>query len=131
MAKNTEDVYSSKIVFALKELKGKEKVRFSDLTGIDKLNDTVTEAEPFIIDIDNIVKMEVHNPSATDGTDYFVMIVSDKNGNAYYTSSETFIDTLDGIIKGMKDCDEEWGIKVFKRPSKSREGQFFITCAIN
>jgi len=130
MAKNTEDVYSSKIVFALKELKGKEKVRFSDLTGIDKLNDVVTEAEPLTIAIDNIIKMEVHNPSATDGTDYTVTIVTDKDGNAYYTSSETFNTTLDGIVKAMEDSDEEWGIKVFKRPSKTRRGQHFITCTV-
>ena len=131
MAKqNTEDNYSSEIIFTLKELKGKEKVRYSDLTGIDKLNDVVTEAEPLTIDIDNIIKMAVHNPSATDGTDYTVTIVTDKNGNAYYTSSETFNTTLDGIVKAMEDCDEEWGIKVFKRPSKTRKGQFFITCTV-
>lgn len=126
---NTTSDYSSEIIASMKSLSGKEKVRFKDLTASKKLDEEVTEDTSLLVALDNYIKLHVHN-SKSENPDYDVMIVIDKEGNSYYTSSETFMRALEGVINDMKDETEEWGIEVVKKPSSNFKGKFFLTCTV-
>ena len=126
---NANEEYSSTIVESLKELSGKEKVRFKDLTASKKIDEEVTEEQSLRIALDNYVILAVHNPKA-EQIDYNVVIVVDKEGNSYYTSSTTFERALKDVVEAMKDEAEEWGIEVVKKPSSNYKGKFFLTCTV-
>ena len=126
---NTTSDYSSEIIESMKPLSGKEKVRFKDLTASKKLDEEVTEEASLLVALDNYIKLHVHN-SKSENPDYDVMIVIDKEGNSYYTSSETFMRALESVINDMKDETEEWGIEVVKKPSSNFKGKFFLTCTV-
>ena len=126
---NTTSDYSSEIIESMKPLSGKEKVRFKDLTASKKLDEEVTEDASLLVALDNYIKLHVHN-SKSENPDYDVMIVIDKEGNSYYTSSETFMRALESVINDMKDETEEWGIEVVKKPSSNFKGKFFLTCTV-
>lgn len=125
---NTEE-YSSTIVESLKELTGKEKVRFKDLTASRKIDELVTDTESLKVALDNYIILSVHNPKA-EQIDYNVIIIVDKDGNSYYTSSNTFERALKDVVEAMKDETEEWGIEVVKKPSSNYKGKFFLTCTV-
>ena len=130
MAKtNSTEEYSSTIIESLKELTGKEKVRFKDLTASKKIDEEVTDEQSFRIALDNYIILSVHNPKA-EQIDYNVIIVVDKEGNSYYTSSNTFERALKDVVEAMKDETEEWGIEVVKKPSSNYKGKFFLTCTV-
>lgn len=130
MAKTTEtNDYTSEIIESMKPLSGKEKVRYRDLTASKKLDEEVTEDASLIVMLANYIKIKVHNSKA-DNPDYNVMIVVDKEGNSYYTSSETFMRALEGVVKDMEGETEEWGIEVVKKPSSNYKGKFFLTCTV-
>ena len=131
MGKNTQlaDDYSSEIKESMKPLSGKEKVRYRDLTASKKLDELVTESESLKVALDNYIVIAVHNSKA-DNPDYNVVIVVDKDGNSYYTSSETFLRALEGVVKDMEGESEEWGIEVVKKPSSNYKGKFFLTCTV-
>lgn len=126
---NTTSDYSSEIIESMKPLSGKEKVRFKDLTASKKLDEEVTEEASLLVALDNYIKLHVHN-SKSENPDYDVMIVIDKEGNSYYTSSETFMRALESVINDMEDETEEWGIEVVKKPSSNFKGKFFLTCTV-
>lgn len=126
---NTTDEYSSTIIESLKELSGKEKVRYKDLTASKKIDEEVTEETSLKIALDNYVILAVHNPKA-EQIDYNVVIVIDKDGNSYYTSSNTFERALKDVVEAMKDENEDWGIEVVKKPSSNYKGKFFLTCTV-
>ena len=126
---NNADGYTSTIKESYKPLSGKEKVRYKDLTASRKLDELVTESESMRIDFANYILLGVHNPSA-DNPDYNVVILVDKNGESFYTSSDTFYRALTDIIESMDGETEEWGIEVVKRPSSNYKGKFFITCTV-
>ena len=130
MAKTTEtNDYTSEIIESMKPLSGKEKVRYRDLTASKKLDEEVSEDASLIVMLANYIKIKVHNSKA-DNPDYNVMIVVDKEGNSYYTSSETFMRALEGVVKDMEGETEEWGIEVVKKPSSNYKGKFFLTCTV-
>lgn len=126
---NTTSDYSSEIIESMKSLTGKEKVRYKDLTVSKKLDEEVTEDTALLVALANYIKLHVHN-SKSENPDYDVMIVIDKEGNSYYTSSETFMRALESVINDMKDETEEWGIEVVKKPSSNFKGKFFLTCTV-
>lgn len=126
---NTNTEYSSTIIESLKELSGKEKVRYKDLTASKKIDEEVTDTQSLKIALDNYVILAVHNPKA-EQVDYNVVIVIDKEGNSYYTSSTTFERALKDVVDAMKDETEDWGIEVVKKPSSNYKGKFFLTCTV-
>lgn len=129
MAKTNNDGYTSSITASMRELSGKEKVRFKDLTASTKLDEVVTPEESLKIELDNYITLSVHNP-VSENPDYNVYIVVDKNGNSYYTSSETFNRAVSDVCEAMAGDNSEWGIEVFKRASSNYKGKFFITCTV-
>ena len=126
---NTNTEYSSTIIESLKELSGKEKVRYKDLTASKKIDEEVTDTQSLKIALDNYVILAVHNPKA-EQVDYNVVIVIDKEGNSYYTSSNTFERALKDVVDAMQGETEDWGIEVVKKPSSNYKGKFFLTCTV-
>lgn len=138
MAKNTNaqvnDNFTATIREASRELTPKERVMFKDMANATQLVDYVNAqratGEKAIIDIADYVVVDVHNPKASDNTDYTLYIVVDKNGNKFYTSSEAFWNAFSNIFSEMKESDEEWGIECVLIPSKNYKGKEILTCSL-
>ena len=120
--------YSVQVKKVSKELTHKERVQITDLTDCVKL-DKATQEGAVLIDIDFYAVLEIHNEKADD-KDYENYVIADKNGTRYSTGSKSFFNNLVDICEEMKDSDEEWQIKAYRKPSKNREGKDFITCSI-
>lgn len=120
--------YSVQIVEASKELSAKERIKLKDTTGAIKL-DEVTQAEPIIIYPVMYAVLAIHNEKS-DNVDYNNYIIEDKSGDRYVTGSESFWTSFTDIADEMEDETEEWGIKVYRMPSKNYKGKEFLTCSI-
>lgn len=123
--------YSVKVVESSKELTKKETVMFKDLSDAVNLSEFIDESNSaVIIDVDSYVHLEIHNEHAKDGQnkDYDNFVIVDKNGTRYYTGSNSFWASFVGIWEEMKDSDEEWSLKVYKKQSKGKKD--FITCSV-
>lgn len=121
--------YSVKIKETSKELTAKERVSFKDTTAAVKLDEATKEAPVEIMPVCYGV-LEIHNDNATD-QDYENYVVVDKpTGIKYVTGSKSFWSSFTQIAEEMADAGEEWGVKVFRSPSKNYVGRDFITCTI-
>lgn len=120
--------YSVEIVNCSKELSAKERIQLKDTTDVVKL-DSATQLETVIIDVDFFAELSIHNEHSDD-KDYANYVVVDKNGTRYITGSESFWSSFQNIYSEMKNSDEDWSLKVFRMPSKNRQGKDFITCSI-
>lgn len=130
MAKTqTTDGYTSEIIESMKPLSGKEKVRYKDLTASTKLDEVVEVGEGLKVDLANYIELAVHNPKA-ENPDYHVFIIVSKEGQSYYTSSDTFARALKDLVSSMEGETEEWGVEVVKKPSNNYKGKFFLTCTV-
>lgn len=126
--------YVATIREASRELSAKERVMFKDFANAISLVDFVSakreSGEKAIIDIKDYVVIDVHNPMATDNTDYTVYLVIDSKGDKYYTSSNAFWSAFNNIATEMKGSDEEWGIEAVLIPSKNYKGKEILTCSL-
>lgn len=126
--------YVATITEASRELTAKERVMFKDFANAISLVDFVSakreSGEKAIIDIEDYVVIDVHNPMASDNTDYTVYLVIDSNGDKYYTSSNAFWSAFNNIATEMKGSDEEWGIEAVLIPSKNYKGKEILTCSL-
>ena len=120
--------YSAKILETSKELTKKEKVNLKDTTAAIKI-DEVTKEGPVIIYPAFYGVLEIHNDKATP-EDYENYIVVDKGGDKYVTGSHSFWSAFKAIAEEMEGEDEEWGVKVYRLPSKNYTGRDFLTCCI-
>lgn len=123
--------YSVKVVESSKELTKKETVMIKDLSDAINLSEFIDESsDAVIIDVDSFVHLSIHNERAKDGQnkDYDNYVIVDKNGTRYYTGSNSLWNALGDIWVEMKDCNEEWSIKVYKKQSKGKKD--FITCSV-
>lgn len=122
--------YSVTVKEVSKDLTHKERVQITDLTDCVKL-DNATQEGPVLIDLDYYAVLDIHNEKVDD-KDYQDYVVADKNGTRYSTGSKSFFNSLVDICDEMADADEdeEWQIKVYRKPSKNRPGKDFITCSI-
>ena len=120
--------YSVSISEVSKELTAKERVYFKDTTSAVKL-DEATQGQEIIINPDYYGILTVHNEK-TDDKEYENYVIVDKTGDKYVTGSLSFWTSFTDIAQEMKDSDEEWGVKVYRVPSKNYKGKDFITCSI-
>lgn len=121
--------YSVTIVEASRELSAKERVQLKDTTEAIKL-DEATQQGNVIIDVDFYAVLQIHNEKSSN-KDYYVYLVQDKNGARYVTGSESFFTSFRDIVDEMCDAEcDDWGIKVYRMPSKNYNGKEFITCSI-
>lgn len=121
--------YSVKIVKVSKELTAKERVALKDLSDAISLGE-IKENESIIINPDFSAVLEIHNEHS-DTKDYKVFVIVDKNGQRYYTSSESVISSYSNIEDEMCDYpEEEYAVKIYAKPSKNYKGKSFLTCSI-
>lgn len=123
--------YRVKIKEASKDLTAKERIAWKDLTDVVKLDARLDEpeVEAIIITPKDFAILEVHNEKATPA-DYENYIIIDENNVRYSTGSRSFWNSFTDIYEEMKDEDEEWSLKIYKKPSKNYSGKDFITCSI-
>lgn len=120
--------YSVTIVNSSKELTAKERIKLKDTTGAIKL-DEVTQVESIAIYPTAYAVLAIHNEKS-DNKDYENYIIEDKDGNRYVTGSQSFWNSFCDIAKEMENESEEWGIRVYRVPSKNYKGKEFLTCSI-
>jgi len=126
--------YSTKIVSTSRELTTKEKITLKDFNDCVGLDTVVTNDQGFIIDPDAIVEVQVHNERAKDDKDYTTIVILDKDGTKYSTSSNSLRDSISDIMDELADLEEadkaDLKIKVFKKPSKNYSGKYFLTATV-
>jgi hypothetical protein len=120
--------YTVSVVETSKELTGKQKIQLKDTTDCVRLDQATLEGN-VIIDVDFWAELAIHNEKSDD-KDYTNYVVVDKSGVRYVTGSEAFWSAFRNIFDDMSECDEEWTLKVYRKPSKNRQGKDFITCSV-
>lgn len=120
--------YTSKVIEASKELTAKEKVMLKEVSDAIQL-DTVSDGNGIVIHPAFYAVVAIHNEKS-DNKDYNKYVIVDEEGQKYVTGSEAFWSTFKNIMTDMIDSDEEWGLKIYKLPSKNYSGRGFITCSI-
>ena len=134
--KNTEakaSNYTATITESSREFSAKERVMFKDLGNAESMIDyaraAMEQGGKATIDVADFAVISIHN-EATDDVDYTNYLLIDKNGNKYYTGSESFWNSFKNIYNEMKDSDEEWGIELNLLPSKNYKGKEILTCSL-
>ena len=134
--KNTETKasnYTATITESSREFSAKERVMFKDLGNAESMIDyaraAIEQGAKATIDVADFALISIHN-EATDDVDYTNYLLIDKNGNKYYTGSESFWNSFKNIYNEMKDSDEEWGIELNLLPSKNYKGKEILTCSL-
>ena len=120
--------FSATIAMSSKELTAKERIQLKDTTSALKL-DEITQTEDLIIHPEMYAELDIHNENSQN-VDYKNYVVVDKSGRKYVTGSTSFWSAFIEIAKEMENESEEWGIKVYRMPSKNYKGKEFITCTI-
>jgi hypothetical protein len=120
--------YEVKIVETSKELSAKERIQLKDTTDAIKL-DKATQVDSVEIDVDYYAELSIHNDKADD-KDYANYVIVDKSGDRYVTGSPSFWSAFRNIFDEMATESEPWKLKVYRMPSKNREGKDFITCSL-
>ena len=111
-----------------KELSAKERIKIKDTTDAVKL-DEATQSGAIVINPSMYAVLNIHNEKS-DNVDYNNYIIVDKDGTKYVTGSTSFWSSFMNIYEEMSGESEEWGIKVYRAPSKNYKGKDFITCSI-
>lgn len=123
--------YNAKIVSSTKELSVKEKIQYKDLTDTIRLDSVVDIDKPLVINVDAFIELAIHNENARDDKDYTTIVIVAKDGTRYSTSSESVRNAIEDIMEEAQDGGlEEYDIKVLAKPSRTREGQHYLTATI-
>lgn len=128
--------YNVKIEKASRELSTKEKIQFKGVLDLNALDDMVQLDGPaLVIKPELWVLQTVHNERARgQQKDYTKLVIVDQGGQMYTTGSSSFIEAFLDIwddVEELTDSGEEWGIRIFKRPSKNYEGRGYLLAAID
>lgn len=107
-----------------KDLTARERVKIKDTAAMVKL-DEATKTGDVIITPEFWAVLNITSDEY-DPREAFV--VADKDGTMYYTGSTAFMASFTEINDEM--AGEEYQIRVYRAPSKKREGKDFITCTI-
>lgn len=121
--------YSVKIIETSRELTAKERIKLKDTTNAIKLDEATQSGEPIIIYPNMYAILAIHNEKS-DNVDYENYVIVDKSGDKYVTGSQSFWTSFIEIAEEMNGESEEWGIKVYRMPSKNYKGKEFLTCSI-
>ena len=120
--------YKTEIIESSKELSGKEKLIFKDLSNAVKL-DSATDGQSLRITPVDYAVINVHNEKS-ENPDYNNYVIVDKDGTKYVTGSPSFWQAFTDIWDAMADEDEEYEIEIYKLDSKNYKGKQFLTCSI-
>ena len=112
-----------------KQLSAKEKIAFKNTANAIKLDEATQQGTVTVYPAFYGI-LGIHNEKADD-PDYENYVVVDKNtGDKYITGSKSFWTSFMDIAEEMQGEDEEWGVEIFRSPSKNYKGKDFITCCI-
>ena len=114
-----------------KELSKREQLKVKDVSAAIKLDEATKEGPIEIVPVGYVV-LAVHNDKAQDRPDYENYMVLDNAGDCYVTGSTAFFNGFMEIFSTMGPAgeEEEYKIKVFRKPSKNYTNKDFITCTI-
>lgn len=121
--------YEVKIKEVSKELTAKEKVGFKNTTGAVKLDEATKEGSVTVFPAYYGVLL-IHNEKSDDKDYENYVLVDKETGNKFVTGSKSFWSSFCEIADEMSGSDEEWGVEIFRSPSKNYQGRDFITCNI-
>lgn len=134
--KKTERNYNAVVKNSSKELSKREKLKITTLSDAQSLEEPVNVAKEnavdFIITPAQWAIVDIHNERSKGAKDYTTLVIIDKDGFKYKTSSDSFINAFIDIWDGMTEdgSEEEFEIKIFGLPAKNYSGKYFLTCAI-
>lgn len=125
-------MYSAKIKESTIKMSPKQAIAFKDVSNAVKLDSEVdSEGSSYIIPkVKGYVVLDIHNDKS-ERPDYENYVIVDENDGKYVTGSPSFWQNFMDIYNEMAAYpDEEWGIEVYKLPSKNYRDKFFLTCSI-
>lgn len=125
--------YTATITESSRDFSAKERVMFKDLGNAESMIDyaraAIEQGGKATIDVADYAVINIHN-EATDDVDYTNYLIIDKNGQKYYTGSQSFWNSFMNIYNEMAGSDEEWGIELNLLPSKNYKGKEILTCSL-
>lgn len=122
--------YSVKIIgSSFGDLTAKQRVMLKDTSNAMKIDDVVTPDNPLVLDICDYAVIEVHNENSDD-KEYKQYMYITSDGMKYVSGSVSLYTSFLNIYDEMKDSNEEYQIKIYKKPSKNYTNKHFITCSI-
>ena len=116
------------IIEASKDLSAKQKVQLKNLSDAYKL-DKETQIGEVVLDVEMYAVLSIDNDKVEDGP-YETYVIIDKDGRKYTTGSPSFWGSFMDIWEEMAESGEDWKLKIYRAPSRTREGKDFITCTI-
>lgn len=122
--------YRVEVAETSKEVSAKARVQLKDTTncvGLDRL--TQENPDGVLIEPDFYAVLNIHNENSDD-KDYQNFIIVAKDGKRYSTGSLSFWNSFLDIMDDMAGIDEPWKLKVYRMPSKNRQGKDFLTCSV-
>lgn len=123
--------YTTSITESSKELSVREKIKLKDLTSAIAIDKVVEPEKPLVIAPDFYAYLSIHNEKLPENEqDYKTMVIVDKSGTKYYTSSNSAISSFVDIFDEMIDTAEPFEIEFYKKESKNYSGKHFITCSL-
>ena len=120
--------YSVTIKETSRELTAKERVAIKDTSSCIRLDEATKDAKVTIFPSLYCV-LNIHNEKSDD-KDYENYIIVDKDGVKYVTGSQSLWSSFMDIANEMAGEAEEWGVEVYRVPSKNYKGKDFLTCSI-
>lgn len=119
--------YSVKIVESSSQLSPKERIMMKDTSLAESL-DVLTQEGEINIDVKDYVLLDVHNEKNEDNPDYSILMIIDKQGDIYKTSSEIFARSFLDIYNEMaaENLTDEITIRVDRKPSKNYANKEFL-----
>ena len=125
-------MYKASIKEASRELNAKERIMLKDTKNVIRLDRHIKDDEPASFTVVDWVLLDIHNDKS-DNPDYHMFIFTDQNGTKYGTGSNSFINSfmeIYGELKESEDENIEWGLLIYKVPSKNYSGKCFLTCSV-
>lgn len=114
---------------SLKEVTKKEMLQLKDLTDAVRLDQATQEHGSVMINnIQNVVKLFLVSDDPKNPQEYGKLVITDTEGNRFVTGSESFARRAWEIADDM--AGEEFGLKVYRRPSKNYPGREFLSCSV-
>ena len=122
--------YTVEIKETSKELTKRERIMLKDTSDAESLDQATQNApgEEVVITPESYAILTIHNEGAKGDTDYEQIVIIDTLGNKFVTGSRTFIESFLAIYSEMSD--EEFSVKVVRKPSKNHSGKEFLKAVL-
>lgn len=119
------------ITESLVNLTKKDLLQLKDLSDAVKLDQATQEAangSVIINNVKNIVSLNLVSDDPQNPQEYSKTVVIDGDGIRFVTGSDSFARRAWEIAREMDG--DEFGLKVYRRPSKNYAGREFLSCSV-